>query len=166
MRTPRCVVVLLLASGPAVAASQQSNVPESQRPRAQVDAPRADCRWSSGAFNLPEGAQSVDGVVLNRSAERQKVRVSVYAWGGSATKLVAPGAVTADVEPNASFHNANSVGLQKPFRTGLYYEVFVEAATPLVLPTVSVWSNHGNTGIAGTRIGPSDFVQLDCRKPH
>jgi hypothetical protein len=156
--------MLLLISASALAAGQQSNRP-GQGAQLQVDAPRADCRWSSGAFNLPAGAQSVDWVVLNRSPARQKVRVSVYEWGGPQTKLVAPGAGSADVEPNASFHNANSVGPDKPFRIGFYYEVLVEAATPLVLPTVSVWATHGNTGIAGTRIGPGDFVQLDCRRP-
>lgn len=49
---------------------------------------------------------------------------------------------------------------EEPFRPGFHYEIIIETNTRRLLPSVQVWSNHGNTAIAGTLIGLGAFVDL------
>ena len=75
-------------------------------------------------------------------------------------KKTSPGSLTMTVEPFESSHNANSVGYEEPFRPGFYYEIIVETNTRRLLPSVQIWSNHGNAAIPGTLIGLGHFVDL------
>lgn len=113
---------------------------------------------TSGLFSLPQNAVSVDWVVLNDGPVAQQVRVTVFKVGAGVK--TSQGAVVATVNPNSSFHNANGVGVGKPFTVGFYYEVVVESTNAAVHPSVQVWSNQANAVIPGTLIPPGDFVPL------
>jgi hypothetical protein len=116
---------------------------------------------TSGVFGLPPEARSVDWAVLNNSPDSQRVRVTVYRVSNTGPKEpVWPGVLTFVVRPGRLFHSANTVGPTAPFSHGLYYEVVVELNDRRILPTVTVWSDAANTVIAGTRLGPRDFVEL------
>jgi hypothetical protein len=115
---------------------------------------------TSGLFGLPANAQSVDWMVLNDSPIAQTIRVTVFKVGVGAKAPVVPGTLTLALAPNAATHNANNVGLGKPFVPGFYYEVVVEVDDHRVLPSVHVWQDHGNTVIPGTLISPGTFVEV------
>ena len=116
-------------------------------------------KLSSGLFLLPQNAASVDWAVVNDTKVAQTFRVTVYKGGVGVAKIAtAPGPLTETLAPDFVTHNANSVGPGQPFQLGLYYEVVVESNDRAVLPTVNVWQDHGGTAIAGTTIGPGDFV--------
>jgi hypothetical protein len=70
-----------------------------------------------------------------------------------------PGPLEGTLAPNVMSHNANAIGIDKPF-TGLPMEVVVEVNDHRMLPAVGIWSDSGGTVIAGTRIGPNQFVRL------
>jgi hypothetical protein len=118
-------------------------------------------KLSSGLFVLPQNAASVDWAVVNDTKAPQTFRVTVYKGGVGVAKIAtAPGPLTETLAPGFVTHNANSVGPGQPFQMGFYYEVVVEANDRAVLPTVNVWQDHGGTAIAGTTIGPGDFVPI------
>ena len=118
-------------------------------------------QWSSGLFSIPPNAKSVDWAVINNSEASQTYRVTVYEAGVKVIKKTAsPGPLTMTLKPFESSHNANSVGYEHPFRPGFYYEIIVETNSRKLLPSVQVWSNHGNAVIPGTLIGPGHFVNL------
>jgi len=90
------------------------------------------------------------------------IRVTVYQGGiGVAKTSVAPGAITATLQPSFVTHNANGVGTNGPFKHGFYYEVVVETNDRRVLPMVNVWSDNGGTLIPGTLIAAADFLLLE-----
>ena len=115
---------------------------------------------SSGLFSLPQGAASVDWAIVNNSPSTQQFRVTVYQFDTSGKVPVVPGPITNTVEPLHSFHNANSVGSQRPFTIGRDFEVVLEVNSLKVLPSVEVWIDHGNTVIPGTLIGPGQFMDI------
>ena len=116
-------------------------------------------RLSSGLFGLPAAAQSVDWVVLNDATTAQTFTVTVYKSTVVAPKT-AIDTITATIDPGRSFHNANSVGFGEVFPPGFYYEVVLEASSPNVLPTVTIWEAHIATIIPGTTISPGSWVRL------
>lgn len=131
--------------------------------RAQQPAapPRFEFTLSSGLFNLPAEARSMDWAVLNNSPDSQRVRVTVYrAVNGSPKAIVWPGALAFVVAPAEHFHNTTSVGPAATLPRGSSYEVVVELNDRRVLPVVTVWSDREGTLLPGTRIGPRDFVDL------
>ena len=99
-------------------------------------------------------------MVLNDSPIHQTFRVTVFKAGVGPKTPVAPGTLTLTLAANAVTHNANSVGLGKPFVPGFYYEVVVEADDRRLLPSVHIWEDHGNTVIPGTLISPRTFVEV------
>jgi len=115
---------------------------------------------TSGLFGLPANAKSVDWMVLSHATHPETFRVTVYRAGVGPKTPVAPGALTLNLAPDESTHNANSVGPGKPFLPGFYYEVVVETDSRAILPSVHVWQDHGNTVISGTLISPGTFVEL------
>ncbi len=116
-------------------------------------------KLSSGPFGLPEGAKSVDWVVLNDSSTEQTVKVTVFKVNtGSAKTVVVPGTITKTLGPNESTHNANSVG--SVFSAGGYYEVVVEADSRSVLPMVTVWEANIAKPIAGSTIPSGSWQEL------
>ena len=115
---------------------------------------------SSGIFSLPRGAESVDWAIVNNSTITQQFRVTVYRFEPSGKVPVAPGPISNTVKTLQSFHNANSVGFQKPFTIGQDFEVVLEVNSLKVLPSVEVWADHGNTVIPGTLIGPGHFMDI------
>src|SRR4051794_32716853 len=118
-------------------------------------------RLSSGPFGLPQGAKSVDWMVLNDTGDVQSVRITVFAAPVQQTKHeLPPGPLEVELEARTLTHNANSVGPGQPFQPGMPIEVVVQCNDPRVLPTVEVWQDNGATVVAGTRIGPGDFVRL------
>jgi hypothetical protein len=119
-------------------------------------------KLSSGLFALPANAKSVDWAVVNDSPIIQVVRVSVYRCGvGAAKTLSPPGPISETLSPNFVFHNANSVGYEKPFTPGFYYEVVVETNDRRVLPSVMIWQDTQATAIPGTLITAGDFVNVN-----
>jgi hypothetical protein len=115
---------------------------------------------SSGLFQIPANAKSVDWAILNNRADSRKVRVTVYRCPiGSPKVAISPGPLTVTIPGRSATHNANSVGPGKPFLPGFYYEVVVEDNDALAHPSVAIWQDFGGTVIPGTRIGPEGFVQ-------
>ena len=138
----------LLSSGARVAASNASTLETFSNTR------------SSGLFGIPANAKSVDWAIVNNRADARKVRVTVFKCPiGSPKVPVAPGPLVVTIPGRSTTHNANSVGADKPFVPGFYYEVVVEDNDAIVHPTVEIWQDFGNTVIPGTRIGPNGFVQ-------
>ena len=130
-----------------------------------------DCMLSSGPFALPAGTRSVDWKLVNRGDATARVEVTVYRLRiGATAEVVSPGTLRNDLPHAHETHNANSVGSGRPFETGSDYEVVLRRSDARVLPSVSFWSDHGNTEIPGTRIGPEGFVAVggDCytRRAH
>lgn len=115
---------------------------------------------SSGLFGLPANAKSVDWMIINNASTAQTFRVTVFKAGIGPKSAVAPGTLTITLPANETTHNANSVGLGKPFVPGFYYEVVVETDDPAVLPSVHVWQDLVNTVIPGTLISPGTFVRI------
>ena len=115
---------------------------------------------TSGLFGLPAGAQAVDWMVVNNSPVQQTFRLTVYKAGVGAKTAVAPGPLTLTLTCEDCTHNANGVGIGKPFVPGFYYEVVLEADDRAVLPSVHVWQDRANTVIAGTLIPSGAFVRL------
>ena len=129
----------------------------------------ADCVLSSGPFALPDGTQSVDWKVINRSDRDADIEVTVYQLRvGETGQVVPPGTLRKTLPPGYETHNANSVGHGKPFSAGSDFEVVVRRSRAGALPSISFWSNHGNSEIPGTRIGPRDFVAVGgaCAADH
>jgi hypothetical protein len=52
-----------------------------------------------------------------------------------------------------------------PFRRGFYYEVIVEVDDRSVFPSISVWSDYGNTALPGTLIPAGAFVEIGSPRP-
>jgi hypothetical protein len=122
---------------------------------------RGDCVLSTGPFALPAGTQSVDWKIVNRSDYGVDIEVVVHRLRlDREAEIVAPGVLRKTLGPGATTHNANSVGAGKPFPPGSDFEIVVRHSAPGVLPSISFWSDHGNTEIPGTRIGPRDFVAV------
>jgi hypothetical protein len=116
---------------------------------------------SSGLFALPSNAHSVDWAVINNAPSEMSFRATMFRAAIAAAKVaVAPGALTLDLKPGHTTHNANSVGAGKPFEHGFYYELVVETDDWRLLPSVHVWEDAGGTVIAGTLISPGTFVDL------
>ncbi len=115
-------------------------------------------KLSSGPFGLPEGAKSVDWVVLNDSSSEQTVKVTVYKVNTGSAKTVVSATITKTLGPNESTHNANSVG--SVFSVGGYYEVVVEADSRSVLPMVTVWEANIAKPIAGSTIPSGSWQEL------
>jgi hypothetical protein len=114
---------------------------------------------SSGLFGLPAAAKSVDWIVMNDTLNQQSVRVTVFkAPVGQPKSQLAPGPIELTLAPSTSAHNANAVGAVFP--AGMPIEVLVETNDRRVLPTVEVWQDAGGTVIAGTRIGPREFMEI------
>lgn len=115
---------------------------------------------TSGIFGLPGGAQTIDWMLLNDSDVDQPYRVTAYNCPSGMLKQAAPpGPLEGTLSPNFSTHNANGIGIDKPF-TGVPVEFVVEVNDHRMLPAVEIWSDSGGTVIAGTRIGPGQFVRL------
>lgn len=109
---------------------------------------------------MPPTAAAVDWVVLNRGIISETFQVSIFRLVIGAPKvLIPPGILSFTINSDESMHNANSVGTTgQPFTPGFSYEVVVETDNMDVLPSVHVWSGFsGDTYIASTRIGPTDF---------
>jgi hypothetical protein len=115
---------------------------------------------SSGLFGLPANAQSVDWMVLNNSLAPATVVVTVFKAGVGPKTAVPPGTLVMTIPPGESRHNANGVGVGRPFTPGAYYEVVVQTNQPNVLPSVHVWQDSVNTVIPGTLIPPGAWVTL------
>jgi hypothetical protein len=122
-------------------------------------------RLSSGLFSLPDGAASVDWVVVNEADGPRRFRVTVHRVGIGLREVLAPGAVGGRLGPGEAFHNANSVEPEGLFRRGFYYEVIVEVDDRSVLPSITVWSDHRNTALPGTLIPAGAFVEIGSPRP-
>ncbi len=132
-----------------------------ERTRKVAKAPSYKFKLSSGLFGLPGNAASVDWAVVNNTATPQSFRVTVYKAGVDELKMVVPpGALTMSLDPGKVTHNANSVGANQPFVPGFYYEVVLETNSLSVMPTVSVWEDHGGKVIPGTTILPGVFIRV------
>ncbi len=105
----------------------------------------------------------MDWAVMNNSKIDQTFRVTIYKGNIGALKTpVAPGSLEFTIKPGFTSHNANSVGAPPaPFQVGFYYEVVVETNSLDVLPTVTVWKDHGARMIPGTTILPGNFVEIN-----
>jgi hypothetical protein len=115
---------------------------------------------SSGLLSIPANAKSVDWAIVNNRPDARKVRVTVYRCPiGQPKVAVAPGPLVVTIPGRSATHNANSVGVGKPFVPGFYYEIVVEDNDAIVHPSVDIWQDFGGTVIPGTRIGPDGFVQ-------
>ncbi|MED0963277.1 hypothetical protein [Bacillus paramycoides] len=117
-------------------------------------------RLSSGPFYLPPNAAAVDWVVLNRGILRENFQIAIFRLVMGARKVLIPGGIGSFIlDFDESMHKTNFVGTEgQPFIPGFSYEVVVESDNLDVLPSVHVWSGFsGDTYIAGTRIGPTDF---------
>ena len=115
---------------------------------------------SSGLFQLPQNAASVDWSVVNDATGAQTFVVTVYkAVLGGAKQLLMYAGGTETLNAGVSAHNANPVGAGKTFELGSNYEVVLQANDKAVLPTVAVWDS-GAKPIPGTRIGPGEFVPI------
>jgi len=118
-------------------------------------------KLSSGLFGIPAGATSVDWAVVNNSADRQLIRVTVYKHNLVLGRSeVAPGPLVITLDPTRVAHNAGGVGAGQPFAPGFYYEVVLETDDLNVLPMVNFWQDSGNTPIPGTLIPASAFVEI------
>ncbi|MBK6727134.1 MAG: hypothetical protein IPG63_07725 [Xanthomonadales bacterium] len=146
--------------------SEAVTLPKSQT--MSVNQPESGgCLLSSGPFALPAGTRSVDWKLVNRGAASARVEVTVYRLRiGASAEVVYPGTLRKVLPHAHEMHNANSVGSGRPFETGSDYEVVVWRSDARVLPAVSFWSDHGNSEIPGTRIGPEGFVAVggDCHR--
>lgn len=170
VRSPaRSETIEVERTAPARRASEAAtpgDVQREQRPRMiAVAEPVSDCVLSSGPFALPVGTRSVDWKLVNRGDATARVEVAVYRLRiGASAEVLPPGTLRHDLAPAHETHNANSVGGSHPFQAGSDYEVVVRRSDARVLPAVSFWSDHGNTEIPGTRIGPEGFVAVggDC----
>ncbi len=150
------IVAVVLTAVPFAVSGQQPI--KREIPALQAAEP---VRLSSGPFALPPNAASVDWMIVNDSTTTQSVTVTVFRLPvGSAKTPVAPGPLTVSLAPNASTHNANSVGTNAPFQVGQYYEVVVEGNSRNLLPSVNVWSTNGATTIPGTLIPSGSWVRL------
>jgi hypothetical protein len=118
-------------------------------------------KLSSGLFGLPGNAASVDWAVINNAAKPQSFRVTVYKAGVDELKIaVPPGPLAISLEPGKVTHNANSVGNTEPFVPGFYYEVVLETNSLFLMPTISVWEDHGGRVIPGATILPGMFIRI------
>jgi hypothetical protein len=116
---------------------------------------------TTGVFGTPGGAQVIDWMLLNDSDVDQAYRVTAYNCEVGVPKQAAPpGPLEGTLSPSVATHNGNEIGVNAPFRRGIPVEVVVEVNDYRMLPTVEIWSDLGATIIAGTRIGPGQFVRL------
>jgi hypothetical protein len=114
---------------------------------------------SSGPFNVPQGAHSIDWVVINNSRHAQEVRVTVYEYLiGTPRTVTPPGPLTVTVDSASATHNANTVGIV--FRAGAIYEVQVETNSLRVLPMVTAWPAASPPDIPGALIPSGAWVRL------
>jgi hypothetical protein len=116
---------------------------------------------TTGVFGIPGGAQVIDWMLLNDSDVDQAYRVTVYSCPvGVPKQVVPPGPLEDTLSPGTYTHNGGDIGTGTPFRPAIPVEVVVEVNDYRMLPTVEIWSDQGATIIAGTRIGPGQFVRL------
>jgi hypothetical protein len=115
---------------------------------------------SSGLFQIPQNAASVDWAVVNDATTAQTFVISVYkAVLGGPKQLLMFGGGNGTLNSGVSTHSANSVGTGKMFELGYYYEMVLQANDKAVLATVCVWDSAAKL-IPGTRIGPGGFVPI------
>ncbi len=154
----------------AYALSSLGNLTEVEAARSPSDTTVAQQRatklfkhmLTSGPFQLPTAAVSVDWALINESTTTQAFRVTVFQYSvgiGMAKTVVPPGAIIDTLDPGFATHNANSVGPNLPFQLGFYYEVMVECDDLSILATVQVWDASANT-IPGTTISSGDFIEI------
>lgn len=111
-------------------------------------------RYTSGPFQLPSNAGSVDWQLLNNDALPQQARVTIFQCPvGSAKIPAAPGPLTITVGPGETTHNANTYGEQT-------YEVVLECNSRLLFPLVTVWPVNAASSIPGTSITAGMFLRL------
>ena len=111
-------------------------------------------RYTTGPFQLPQGAGSLDWTLLNNDATPQQARVTVFQCPVGVAKIpVAPGPLVVTVGPGESTHNANQ------YPVGFAYEVQVECSSGLVFPYVSVWPGNYGVIIPGTGITSGSFLR-------
>jgi hypothetical protein len=114
---------------------------------------------SSGPFTVPDGATSIDWMVINDSSKAQEITVTVYEYLiGTPRTVTQPGPVTFKLDAFSGTHNANSVGIV--FQTGAAYEVQVETNSLLVLPMINAWQGSAPPAIPGTLIPSGAWVRL------
>jgi hypothetical protein len=115
---------------------------------------------SSGLFQIPQNAASVDWAVVNDATSAQTFVVTVYkAVLGAAKQLLMYAGATETLNAGVSTHSANPVGAGKTFDPGFYYEVVLQSNDKAVLPTVAAWDSGGRV-VAGTRVGAGEFVSI------
>jgi hypothetical protein len=112
-------------------------------------------RYTTGPFLLPEGAASLDWIILNNDVTVQRVRVIVFRCSVAASKTPEPpGPIEVTLDPGETSHNANS------YPVGFAYEVQVECNSQLVFPYVSVWPGNFGEIIPGTGINSASFIRV------
>ena len=110
--------------------------------------------YTTGPFQLPANAGSLDWIVINNDDSSQHVRVTVFQSGIGTPKVpMPPGALTVTVGPGEAMHNANT------YPTGYVYEIQVETNSTQVYPYVSVWPGNFGEAIPGTAITASSFLR-------
>jgi hypothetical protein len=111
--------------------------------------------YTTGPFQLPPNAGSLDWIVMNNDPTTQDVRVTVFQAGVGVPKAPAvPGPLVVSVGPGAVTHNANT------YPTGYVYEIQVETNSRMVFPYVSVWPGNFGEAIPGTAITSGSFLEL------
>lgn len=155
VRTVACIAFILLTSVLTLMTSTRETA------TAKTPEPQFTTKLTSGLFSLPANAASVDWMVVNDGSQPTSVTVTVFRYGVNQPKVpVAPGPLTVTVNPGQATHNANSVGVGKPFVPGFYYEVVVESTSSSLHPSVQIWADMGGTAIAGTLLPPGEFIPL------
>lgn len=111
--------------------------------------------YTTGPFQLPHDAGSLDWIVMNNDVTTQQVRVTVFKGGiGIAKAPAVPGPLMVSVDPGESTHNANT------YPTGYIYEIQVETNSRMVFPYVSVWPGQFGEAIPGTAITSGSFLEV------
>jgi hypothetical protein len=121
---------------------------------------------TTGIFGIADGAYAVAWTLLNDSDVEQAYRVTAYNCPiYSPKRVVPPGSIEGAILPSVPSYYAYGLGDPNPFGgvpalDGLPVEVVVEVNDPRMLPTVEMWSSGTTEVLAGTRIGPGQFVRL------
>ena len=110
-------------------------------------------RYTTGPFQLPPNAGSLDWVLLNNDVTPQQARVTVFRCGIGVVKVaLPPGPLVVTVQPGVTTHNANT------YPAGFIYEVQVECESQLLFPYAVVWPGNLGVIVPGTQTSAGTFL--------